>query len=283
MDFPKLSVITINLNNVDGLRKTITSVINQIFSDYEYIIIDGGSTDGSVEVIKEYAEKITYWVSEPDKGIYNAMNKGILKAKGEYLQFLNSGDWLVDNKVLTQVFVNYKNADILYGDLIRHYEEGNETLQTFKNTTFNLQCLIYNQSLPHPASFIKSKLFENDLYDENFKIMSDWIFFLKKIVLESCSTYYLGYPIVYFNMEGISSRKNMHYIIAEESEVALSNIFPQLVLSDIQELHNLKNLKPVRHILEIQKLKGFRNVMFGFIYITLRMYQKLLIIFGYKI
>ena len=88
----KLSVITINFNNRDGLRKTIESVVNQTYNDFEYIIIDGGSTDGSVDVIKEYADRIDYWVSEPDKGIYNAMNKGIDVAKGEYCIFMNSGD-----------------------------------------------------------------------------------------------------------------------------------------------------------------------------------------------
>ena len=88
----KLSIITINRNNAAGLRRTIESVVSQTYTEFEYIIIDGASTDESVDVIKEYADKITFWVSEPDNGIYNAMNKGILKAKGEYLLFLNSGD-----------------------------------------------------------------------------------------------------------------------------------------------------------------------------------------------
>jgi len=111
---PKLSIITVNLNNAEGLRKTIESVVTQTFTDFEYIIIDGGSTDGSVEIIKLYADKITYWVSEPDKGIYNGMNKGIMVAKGEYCQFLNSGDWLVNENVLKEVFAD---VDIVYGDL----------------------------------------------------------------------------------------------------------------------------------------------------------------------
>ncbi|MDR2910496.1 MAG: glycosyltransferase [Bacteroidales bacterium] len=93
----KLSIITINLNNVAGLQKTIESVVKQTFTDYEYIVIDGGSTDGSADIIKQHANKITYWVSEPDKGIYNAMNKGIRVAKGEYCLFLNSGDWLINS------------------------------------------------------------------------------------------------------------------------------------------------------------------------------------------
>ena len=99
----KLSVITINYNNRDGLRKTIESVVNQTCRDFEYIIIDGGSTDGSVDVIKQYADRIDYWVSEPDKGIYHAMNKGIAVAHGEYLNFMNSGDCFYESTVVENV------------------------------------------------------------------------------------------------------------------------------------------------------------------------------------
>ena len=100
----KFSIITINYNNCEGLRRTIESVVNQTCHDFEYIIIDGGSTDGSVDVIKQYADQIDYWVSEPDKGIYNAMNKGVAVAKGEYCLFLNSGDSLHNNSALAKVF-----------------------------------------------------------------------------------------------------------------------------------------------------------------------------------
>lgn len=113
----KLSIITVNRNNTEGLRKTIESVVSQTYTDFEYIIIDGASTDGSVDIIKEYADRITYWVSEPDNGIYNAMNKGILKAKGEYLQFLNSGDWLVDEGVLQTMIKYTDDVDILIGNI----------------------------------------------------------------------------------------------------------------------------------------------------------------------
>ena len=96
----KYSIITVNYNNKEGLRKTIESVISQTFRDFEYIVIDGGSSDGSAELLKEYSDKITYWVSEPDKGIYNGMNKGIAKATGDYLNFMNSGDCFYDQQVL---------------------------------------------------------------------------------------------------------------------------------------------------------------------------------------
>lgn len=101
---PKLTIITINLNNKAGLQTTIDSVIAQTYKDFEWIIIDGGSTDGSKELIEKYTNYIKYWVSEPDKGIYNAMNKGIKVAEGEYLQFLNSGDSLFSNSVLSDIF-----------------------------------------------------------------------------------------------------------------------------------------------------------------------------------
>jgi len=113
-----LSIISINLNNVAGLQKTIESVWPQTFTDYEYIIIDGGSTDGSIDIIKKYSDKITYWISEKDNGIYHAMNKGIEVAKGDYCLFLNSGDWLVDKKILENVFSNNHSEDILYGDMM---------------------------------------------------------------------------------------------------------------------------------------------------------------------
>src|SRR5215213_3812369 len=97
---PQFSIISINLNNAEGLQKTFDSVFNQTFTDFEYIIIDGGSSDGSEEIIKENADKFSYWVSEKDDGIYDAMNKGIAKATGDYLLFLNSGDHLLDSSIL---------------------------------------------------------------------------------------------------------------------------------------------------------------------------------------
>ena len=100
----QLSIITINKNDAKGLEKTLESIWKkQSFKDFEHIIIDGASTDNSINIIKKYASHLSYWVSEPDKGIYNAMNKGIIKAKGNYLLFLNSGDWL-ENDILARVF-----------------------------------------------------------------------------------------------------------------------------------------------------------------------------------
>ena len=182
----KLSIITINLNNADGLRKTIESVILQTISDFEYIVIDGASTDGSVDIIKQYSDKITYWISEPDNGVYNAMNKGILKATGDYCLFLNSGDEFSSNKSLIKFnFFFDLNIDILYGDLtvkngIEEYYKTYPDKLTFK--------YFRSDTLPHPASFIKRKLFHDIcMFDEKLKICSDWEFFVIAICLRNCS------------------------------------------------------------------------------------------------
>ena len=114
----RLSIITVNYNNKDGLQKTIDSVISQTFKDFEWIVIDGGSTDGSRELIEKNKNYFSFWCSEHDKGVYNAMNKGIVHAKGEYLNFMNSGDCFVSNKVLEKIFSNDYTNDILYGNVV---------------------------------------------------------------------------------------------------------------------------------------------------------------------
>ena len=122
LEKPLISIVTVSYNAVATIEQTILSVINQTYSNIEYIIIDGGSTDGTLDVIKKYADKIAYWVSEPDKGIYDAMNKGIKVATGEWINFMNCGDYFVANNTLESVFGSgkiYKKAEILYGDSIQ--------------------------------------------------------------------------------------------------------------------------------------------------------------------
>ena len=114
---PLISIITINFNDKIGLQRTFDSVFAQDYQDFEYIVIDGGSNDGSKELIENNAQKISYWISEPDKGIYNAMNKGILKATGEYLLFLNSGDHLYSHTVLEENYTRIENYDLIYFNL----------------------------------------------------------------------------------------------------------------------------------------------------------------------
>jgi glycosyltransferase involved in cell wall biosynthesis len=115
---PKLSIITINYNDVLGLKRTLESVTGQIYSNFEYIVINGGSTDGSKELLEKYTDKISYWVSEPDQGIYHAMNKGIEKASGEYLLFMNSGDLFYNSGILKEVVDHISKYDLIYFDIL---------------------------------------------------------------------------------------------------------------------------------------------------------------------
>ena len=134
---PFFSIITINLNNSTGLEKTIQSVTTQLFSDFEFIIIDGGSTDNSIDVIKKYESEITSWVSEKDNGIYDAQNKGIAKANGTYCLFLNSGDYLFSKDALKKVFDSNLTEDIVYGNIIYHENGSTDRKKSFPDNLSN--------------------------------------------------------------------------------------------------------------------------------------------------
>lgn len=257
----KLSIITVNLNNRDGLQKTIDSVISQTFKDFEWIVIDGGSTDGSKELIEQCADHFAYWVSEPDKGIYNAMNKGIKVARGEYLQFLNSGDWLCDETALERCFSHEFDADVVYGDTFfyegmnireRHYPK----IMTFK--------YLYNQSLGHSSSFIKREILNEELYDEGLKIVSDWKFFLLQ-AFKNKKFEYIGEMVSCFSADGISSINGK--LLAKERERVLSRELPKLIALDYEkmdEMEALLNQDRVKKVIAFSKKKKlYRKMISG--------------------
>lgn len=237
----KLSVITINYNNASGLENTIKSVINQTYEDFEYIVIDGNSTDESVDIIKKYADKIDYWVSEPDSGIYNAMNKGIKKAKGEYLNFLNSGDCFFNSETLTNIFHNKEYlAPILRGIQICIRPSG----ETFRWNNFGDRDLtlydFYVDGLRHQATFIAQSLFEKyGLYDEKYKIVSDWKLFLQCILNGEPSTF-LNFDIILFDMTGISNDPKWQDTMHAEREAVFKEVLPTSIHSNLIELKALK-------------------------------------------
>lgn len=213
----KISIITINYNNLEGLKKTVESVISQTWQEFEYIVIDGGSTDGSADYLESQKEYIDYWVSEGDKGIYNAMNKGILKAKGEYLLFLNSGDTLIDTMVLEKAKESFVSEDsFICGNL--HYElEGKSILKEHpEQMTFSY---LTAKTVYHPSTFIKRILFdEYGLYNEDNKIISDWEFFFKVLGLNGESYKKINLTITNFDMTGISSTQ-LPMVIDEKNKV----------------------------------------------------------------
>lgn len=213
MDKIKLSIITINYNNCHGLKRTIKSVVEQTYRDFEWIVIDGGSSDGSKDLLEVNSDYFSYWCSEPDKGIYNAMNKGIRHSNGEYLLFLNSGDSLLNNNTLEKVapFLESSDlciADICYLDDPLHIPRFNiPTSASERDLIFQLVCFTF----PHPSSFIKRRLFEvYGMYDENFKIVSDWTFFFKSVILGNATIKILPFVVSVFDTTGISSTSNQN-------------------------------------------------------------------------
>ena len=222
----KLSIITINFNNGKGLELTLDSVVRQTFRNFEHIVIDGGSTDNSLEVIKSYQENLAYWISEQDKGIYNAMNKGVKVAHGEYCLFLNSGDQLLNSAVLKKVFESCKDNDIISGNLqfdnkgvwispeevsLRYFLEG---------------------SITHPSSFIRRHLLMEHPYNENFGIMGDREFFVYAFLKLKATYQHLNITVSLFDTTGISSRGNCP---AEELALyrkCIDRIIPPRIMSD---------------------------------------------------
>jgi len=227
---PILSIITINYNNKKGLERTIASVIDQTFADYEFIVIDGGSTDGSAEEIKRNSSKLTYWISERDNGVYHAMNKGIKKAVGNYCLFLNSGDCLTDNNILSNLFQENHQEDILYTDA--YFGNSRYTYSSFLSLEFLL-----TKSLCHQSTLIKKQLFDKyGLYNENHLIYSDWDFLLKVILLESCTYKYLDFVCLSkIEIGGISQQRKNEEIRNIERENILNENIKKIVSSRIHE------------------------------------------------
>ena len=223
----RYSVITINYNNRDGLRSTIESVVGQTSQDYEYIVIDGGSTDGSVDVIKEFSENIDYWASEKDNGIYHAMNKGVAQAHGEYCIFMNSGDCIYDNSVLESVGKYDYSEDVIVGKV--SIDEHNHIISPPPLREFTFYHL-YSGAIPHQCAFIRTELLRKYPYDEKLKISSDWKFFVQTLILDNGSLRYIDNFVARYNTDGVSSANPE--LMRKEKEKYLSALFPPRVLAD---------------------------------------------------
>lgn len=200
----RLSIITVNYNHREGLRRTMESVISQTWKDFEWIIIDGGSTDGSKELIEEKQALLAYWCCESDRGVYHAMNKGIVKAKGTYLYFLNSGDVLYDKLSLEKIFQNESslNADVVYGNAMK-IENEQERLWKFP-THIDLEFLCIG-NICHQSMFIKSTVLKETGYDENFKIYADWARWIQ-LCLDGGTFQYVPIVVCGYEMGGLSGK-----------------------------------------------------------------------------
>ena len=230
----KLSIITVNLNNRDGLQKTIDSVVSQTFRDFEWIVIDGGSTDGSKELIEQNADHFAYWVSEPDKGIYNAMNKGIRVARGEYLQFLNSGDWYYEPNALNNAFLRHPSADIAFADC-NLIENGNIIEERQYPDIMSLKEIL-DFNICHNSTFFKRSLFSDNLYNEKLKIAADFEFLIKSILLNQ-SFEHIPSTLISYDLAGISST-NQELCDTEKNGIIKTLISPS-ILKDLGNIDYL--------------------------------------------
>ena len=277
----RLSIITINYNNKAGLEKTIQSVTSQTSNDFEWVIIDGGSTDGSKEVIinlthnprsattgdacvtqgsKNLNVNIGYWCSEPDRGIYNAMNKGIAHATGEYLLFLNSGDNLHDKYVIKDFNELANTEDIIAGDITLD-GSSDQILCSPDEAELDFDYMRFS-IVRHSAAFFKSSLFKvYGGYDESYRIVSDLKFFLDALIKYNCSYSHWHRVVSDFNTEGISQRPETNELHMKERQKVFEEFLPRYHKTLEKRDQRIKALdKPLRTLIKEKVYRKFKNL-----------------------
>ena len=233
----KLSIVTINYNNAEGLRRTLESVASQTNHEIEHVIVDGASTDGSVDVIKEYVRQLEIgdwklenvkWVSEKDSGIYNAMNKGVRMCHGEYTLMLNSGDYLVDEHVIERIMPELDGTDIVQGNIVK-VEDGKEVVcNGYGKSEITFIDVMKNHFL-HEASFCKKELFDTyGYFDESYKINGDTVFYAKCLGFGDATFKYVNQNIAYFDTTGISADPDGKWaVLRKEEDERYAKMFSQ--------------------------------------------------------
>ncbi|RZK50834.1 MAG: glycosyltransferase [Pedobacter sp.] len=226
---PVLSIITIVYNNVSDIERTICSIIDQDYKNIEYIVIDGNSSDGTKNIIEKYIDKIAKYISEPDNGIYDAMNKGLNLASGDYVLFMNSGDEIFDTTTVSAVFASHPNADIYYGET-EMYDENWVSLGQRRHKApkvFNWKSFKYGMNISHQAIYVKRTLAPQ--YDLNYKYSADidWII---KIAKKSTSIVNVNRYVAKYLVGGISKKKHWaslkeRYKILKHYYGSLPNLF----------------------------------------------------------
>lgn len=203
MEKPLISVVTVCYNAVHSIEKTIQSVINQTYLNIEYIIIDGGSIDGTVDVIKKYADRLAYWVSEPDKGIYDAMNKGVAVATGEWINFMNAGDSFAGNDVVDKLFhqnIIINRVGVVFGDTLFVFRNRQKIVRFCDDT--------HHKIMPscHQSIFCRRNLLVRNPFDLKYKIAADYNLFFQLKQMEVAFQYIPLVVAIYDATDGISSR-----------------------------------------------------------------------------
>ena len=201
---PVISIITATFNAAATLRQTIESVLSQTYPYVEYIIIDGGSTDGTVAILQNYSSKLSYWVSEPDNGIYDAFNKGIHVATGDYIQFLGSDDCLYNETILSRVVDSIHGTTDVFSASIYLVDSQWNLQKILDNHSARDKALFAGEMIPHPGMFTKTSLLKKRPFDISFHIAADYDFFLSCYFDEQIRFQYVDFPVAFFSLDGVS-------------------------------------------------------------------------------
>ena len=198
------SVVTVSFNCAGLIAKTIESVLRQDYASLEYIVIDGGSTDGTAEIIREYQDRLAYWCSEPDGGIYQGMNKGIQQAQGDWIIFMNAGDTFADDHVLTQIasYADKERCDILYGDIFTTKDE------ELRLKTASSPCNKQRMYFCHQAAFVKTSILKATPFNTKFKMSAD-LFFFKHCRLLGYHFLHVPVTVAVYDSRGISNTQRI--------------------------------------------------------------------------
>lgn len=277
----RLSIITINYNDASGLHRTMESIFHQSFTDFEYIVIDGGSTDESINLLQKFRDFYGglnldinppfQWLSEPDLGIYNAMNKGIIRANGEYCLFVNSGDVLCNENVLINLMSQNLTSDIITGNAF--VDKKDKNLQFVKAPEKISFYTFFQNTILHQATLIRTSLFEEmGLYNENLKIVADWEFFIKALFLHQYSYQSVNVNISVFENTGISSLPENFPLILREREGVLKKYFAYFI-------NDYCLLQPHSNFVFLHNIQK-KLILFRFFTLTTRMINKIFRIFS---
>ena len=244
--FPLVSIITVVFNGEKFIEATINSVINQSYKNIEYIIIDGGSTDKTLEIIRRYEKHIDYWISEPDKGIYNAMNKGIKLSQGNLIGLINSDDWYSENavEIAVKIYLNNSQSNVIIaGAVYRTDSEGNTIFKLNKPASFLHKKIDKIMPVNHPATFVERTVYkEIGLFDETYRIAGDYDFIYRAYYSNKVEFLFTEACLAYMRLDGLSEKITSSILRAKENFKIRSNqitliynlyIFLSLLLWDI--------------------------------------------------